>query len=393
MIYLDVTCACRSVQNTGMPRVTRKIFAELQKSEQVHPVCWNDMGRCYQELGTKERRFLERPFDVSSRAISRPELRGANFFVVLYRLLTRPRIALEKRLGEGDVFLVPDSFHNTRRKILPKLLQKTPARKVAIFHDAANLRLPHLFQERGNKVRRYIESLSIFDLVVCVSREAEHDLHRFWKEYGREPAPTVVERWPAELSIRAADQREADRKIIVYVSSLARRKNHATLLRAAEKLWSRGVSFELWLVGRNTRHFNSAVRQIRLLQRRDRPLQWLRHVNEETLLRAYDRCFFTVYPSLLEGFGLPIVESLLHGKPCICGDNGALGEVASGGGCLIVDQTDVNALSDGMERLLQDRQLYARLCSEARARVFRSWPDYIDNLLGHLETRSHVPSH
>jgi glycosyltransferase involved in cell wall biosynthesis len=63
------------------------------------------------------------------------------------------------------------------------------------------------------------------------------------------------------------------------------------------------------------------------------------------------------------------------------GSSAALGEVASGGGCLIVDQTSVESLANGIKKLLQDRQLYARLGEQARARRFRSWADYIDNCL------------
>jgi glycosyltransferase involved in cell wall biosynthesis len=157
------------------------------------------------------------------------------------------------------------------------------------------------------------------------------------------------------------------------------------LLRAAEKLWREGLSFELHLIGRSAGPpLNKIVRQIWNLQLRGRPLRWLRHVDDETLLREYRDCRFTVYPSLMEGYGLPIVESLLHGKPCICGDNGALGEVAHGGGCLIVEQTSADALEAGIKKLLTDQSTYARLCAEARAREFRSWADYIDRLLKHL---------
>jgi glycosyltransferase involved in cell wall biosynthesis len=91
----------------------------------------------------------------------------------------------------------------------------------------------------------------------------------------------------------------------------------------------------------------------------------------------------------MEGFGLPIAESLWHGKPCVCGGNGALGEVARGGGCLVVDQTSTDALAQAMTSLLLDQQLYVRLCSEARARKFRSWTDYIDKLLDHLQRSRH----
>jgi glycosyltransferase involved in cell wall biosynthesis len=109
-------------------------------------------------------------------------------------------------------------------------------------------------------------------------------------------------------------------------------------------------------------------------------------VNDETLHEVYRSCRFTVYPSLFEGFGLPIAESLWHGKPVVCGGNGALGEVACGGGCLIVDQTSAEALADGIKKLLVDRPLYARLRDEARARKFRSWADYTNKLLAHLQT-------
>jgi glycosyltransferase involved in cell wall biosynthesis len=123
-------------------------------------------------------------------------------------------------------------------------------------------------------------------------------------------------------------------------------------------------------------------------------VRWLQHVDDVTLLRAYRECRFTVYPSLMEGFGLPIAESLWHGKPCVCGGNGALGEVARGGGCLIVDQTSPEALADGIKTLLQDRQLYSRLTDEARARKFRSWSDYIEKLLMHLRPhRTKLASH
>jgi len=87
----------------------------------------------------------------------------------------------------------------------------------------------------------------------------------------------------------------------------------------------------------------------------------------------------------MEGFGLPIAESLIHGKPCICGGNGALGEVARGGGCLIIDQTSSETLAGGIKTLLSDRQFYSRLCDEARSRKFRSWSDYMDKLLVHLQ--------
>jgi glycosyltransferase involved in cell wall biosynthesis len=386
-IFIDVTSSCRSVQNTGMQRMTRKIFAELSRFSHAHPICWNTAGTFYTELGEAEYRLLTRPFEVHSRAMARPEWRGEDPLTEFWRMIWRRRINLEAEIGPNDVFFVPDIFRDLRREALPNFLRQAQARTVAIFHDATDLRLTSVYGDRSRKSRPYVESLALFDLVICVSEEARDDLHYFWKEYGCNPAETCVEPWPGEFEGAVQLPCDGTRgNLVVYVSSFHGRKNHLTLLAAAEKLWQQGSKFELHLIGRNVgAPLNRIVRQIWRLKMRGYPLRWLRHVDDQTLLRAYRECRFTVYPSIMEGFGLPIVESLAHGKPCVCGGNGALGAAARGGGCLIVDQTSEEALAAGIKKLLTDQETYERLSTEARARKFRSWSDYTEKLLEHLK--------
>jgi glycosyltransferase involved in cell wall biosynthesis len=391
-IFIDVTSSCRSVQNTGMQRMTRKIFAGLSPQTPVRPICWNTTGNFYIKLGETEHRFLTRPFEVRSHAMARPEWRGENSLAEFWRFLRRQRLKIEEEMGPDDVFFVPDIFRDSRRNALRNFLRQTRARTVAIFHDATDLRLTSVYGDRSRKSRPYLESLALFDLVICVSEEARDDLHFFWKKYGCTATATCVEPWPVEFESFAQEaascpySRNSQSNLVVYVSSFHGRKNHLGLLGAAEKVWSEGLCFELHLIGRNVGvPFNKIVRQIWKLRMRGRPLRWLRHVNDETLLRAYEDCRFTVYPSLMEGFGLPIAESLAHGKPCVCGGNGALGEVARGGGCLIIDQTSEDAIAAGIKKMVTDQETYARLCSEARARKFRSWSGYIRELFEHLQ--------
>jgi glycosyltransferase involved in cell wall biosynthesis len=385
-IFIDVTSSCRSVQNTGMQRMTRKIFGELWRVTDVYPISWNTVGNFYTELGATEYRLLTEPFEIRSHPMARPEFRGQDPFTEFWRFLWRRRIPIEKEVGPNDVFFVPDIFRDLRRERLPEFLKQTQARKVAIFHDATDLRLSSVYGDRSRKSRPYVESLALFDLVICVSNEARDDLHYFWQKYDCEPAKTCVEPWPGEFEGAVQQPGDGTRSnLVVYVSSFHGRKNHLTLLRAAEKLWQQGSKFELHLIGRNVgAPFNSIVREIWKLRMRGRPLRWLRHVDDQTLLHAYRDCRFTVYPSLMEGFGLPIAESLAHGKPCVCGGNGALGEIAQGGGCLIVDQTSEDALAAGIKKLLTDQETYERLTHEARTRTFRSWSDYTQKLLEHL---------
>ncbi|MBV9618230.1 MAG: glycosyltransferase family 4 protein, partial [Verrucomicrobia bacterium] len=275
-------------------------------------------------------------------------------------------------------------------KKLPRAISEAGARSVAIFYDAAALRLPLLYPNAKGKFQRYLVSLSNFDLVICASEASHGDLLQLWSELGVAPTETVVETLPVETNVSEQHRPgKGSRALILCVGSFEPRKNHLTLLRAADALWEAGLDFDLEFVGRSAGSFGSKVKgELRRLDRSGRPIRWLKQVNDDVLHRAYRECRFTVYPSLMEGFGLPIAESLVHGKPCICGGNGALGEVARGGGCLIVDQSSVDALANGIKTLLLNRQLYSRVCDEARGRRFRSWSDYTNKLMMHLHAET-----
>jgi glycosyltransferase involved in cell wall biosynthesis len=101
------------------------------------------------------------------------------------------------------------------------------------------------------------------------------------------------------------------------------------------------------------------IQRIRRLQRQGRDLLWNPHVSEEALHQAYESAKFTVFPSRAEGFGLPILESLWHGRPVICDSRGAVGELVADGGCLSVDVTDSHELAASIRSLLEEGDLYA----------------------------------
>lgn len=385
MVFLDVTGSCKSPKNTGIQRVVRKIFRELETRTPVTPVSWNEIGATFQLLGKREEKILRTPFAVSAGPEARPDLAGENFWAETQRWFARPRAAMERTMAAGDVLLVPDIFRDRRLAVLPRLLARSDARAVAIFHDAAALRLPELSARGRRRFQNYLRSLAAFDLVIAVSHESETDLQRFWAELKMKPAPACVEGWPMEFDGLVRPHGDGGGHGLLCVGSLEFRKNHLQLLDAAESLWAAGTHFSLTLIGRSTGKFGHHVtRRIRELQRTGRQLHWPGHVNDDELHRAYHDCFFTVYPSLIEGFGLPIIESLWHGKPCVCGGNGSLGEAARGGGCLLVEQSETASLANGLRQLLSDPELHRRLVDEANGRRFRTWSDYVRHLCGHL---------
>ncbi|MGH3990960.1 MAG: glycosyltransferase family 4 protein, partial [Pseudonocardiaceae bacterium] len=96
-----------------------------------------------------------------------------------------------------------------------------------------------------------------------------------------------------------------------------------------------------------------------------RLLPWVAAADLERLYRA-SAC--VVFPSLYEGFGLPVLEAMARGVPVACSDRSSLPEVA-GDAALLFDPEDVDAIRSATEELLADTALAARLRTAGRERA------------------------
>jgi glycosyltransferase involved in cell wall biosynthesis len=106
------------------------------------------------------------------------------------------------------------------------------------------------------------------------------------------------------------------------------------------------------------------------------PVAWDADADDQALLRYYQACDLSVYPSLEEGFGLPVLESLWLGKPCVVGHAPALQEQAAGGGCLVVSSSSWRPLAESIDRLQCHPLQLLQLQGELTRRPLRSWADY-----------------
>lgn len=163
---------------------------------------------------------------------------------------------------------------------------------------------------------------------------------------------------------------------VVAVGSHEPRKNQLTLLRAAERLWAEGHRFSLRLLGTGGWASRDVDEQVRRLQRRGREVRVERGLDDRSIADAYGAARFTVFVSVHEGFGLPVVESLAAGTPVLTAGHGSTAEVADGGGAVLVDPRDPDAVADAMRRLLTDDRLVASLREQASHRAVRTWDEY-----------------
>ena len=389
MIYLDVTSAAESSLNAGVQRVIRGIYRRLHADDLVCPLRWDFAAKCYAQLSPREYGFLTNPFSSNLKPLSIPILKGLLSAGTVRDWFSRPArtMPLTGFLGADDVLLIPDLGWDTRIRSWSQLAQ-LPGRKIAIFHDAMPLRMRGQANSNDRTYAEYVRELAQLDLVICISAEVEQDLLRFWLEFGVTAKPTVILPWPMPFwGERPDNQPNNAARRLLFVGGLRQRKNHHVLLQACELLWKEGLTFSLDLVGQADAPTDAVRIMIRLawLRIRGRNLRWLKHIAETGLTSAYNRCSFTVYPSKMEGFGLPVLESLWHQRPVICGRNGAIGERASDGGCLQVDQNSVVDLAGAIRQLLTNDAIYDRYFQEAKARTFRNWDDYARDLKAMLE--------
>jgi len=161
----------------------------------------------------------------------------------------------------------------------------------------------------------------------------------------------------------------AREKIILHVGAVQARKNIVRLVEAFE---GAAPGWRLVLAG-GFGFGAEAIRERIEASPRRTDIRLLGYVPEQQLWRLYARASVLAFPSLDEGFGIPVLEAMAAGLPVITSNGSALAEV-SGGAALLVDPTDTAALAETLRRATEDPLLRANLAGRGLARAAQfSW--------------------
>lgn len=378
MLLFDATHTSHTRAQTGIQRVCRSLHAALAATQPVGAICHDPYLGAWRALNDREARCLQ-PGQVATGS------RGARW-PLHQKLAGHARRLLGARPPRpaGTALVCPELFSPAVGVHLPELLAAVSGPRIAVFHDAIGLKFPELTPP--GTVRRlpaYLRELLRFDGIAANSEDSAASLRDYWAWLGVTDTP-VVHALPLGLDSVPLNPQPSTLNSpprILCVGTIEGRKNHLALLEACEALWLEGLKFELQLLGLpRADTAGPALARIDALKSAGRSLVFDGPADDAGLHAAYRRCAFTVYPSLIEGFGLPVLESLQHGKPCVCSGAGALGESARGGGCLTLPAVDAGSLAGAIRRLLQNPAELGALGTQAGARRFKLWPDYAREL-------------
>ena len=284
--------------------------------------------------------------------------------------------------GAADWVLTPELFSETERPGFAGFLKRRPCRCAAVYHDAIPIKLPDITWPRSvERHPGYMKLLARFDRVWAVSAASRRELLGFWKwQEIAEPPPVDVlplgADWEghARASAPSAGARASGPPRLVSVGILEPRKNQEMLLDACEALRREGLEMELHLVGRVNPHFGGPIaRRVAAMQERWPGLKHHTHMDDAALADLVGTARATALASIAEGCGLPLLESLWMGIPCVCSDVASLAENAAGGGCAVVPGNDLEGWKAALRRVLTDDAFHGRLTAEALSRPLPTW--------------------
>jgi len=280
----------------------------------------------------------------------------------------RPTLRWRARRDRIDVFHGPN--------------YRLPARglhgSIVSIYDLSVARLPQLFRKAIGRRRDFVKSKRVAqtaDRVITISQHSARDIIDLY-EVPKERIAVIHcgvgdEFFPeTDLTLIRKVKKQYDlenREYILYVGGSDPRKNAVTLLKAYSGLSEIHPQTALVLVGSMQRRSEEIYKVIRS-NGLERHVMVVGDVTQEALRVLYSQASLFVFPSLYEGFGMPVLEAMACGAPVIASNTSSIPEM-SGDAAIFIEPTDVDALAASIRRVLKDREPREAMRSNGFARV------------------------
>jgi len=285
---------------------------------------------------------------------------------------------LEKFLNQPDVFFAP-SFFEINYGL------KTP--QVVTIHDLTTFLYP---LHRGTEVstrlsKRAKEAAQMATKIITLSRSAAFDAEKFLEV----PYSKIEVIYPGLSDLTKPSKNLPEglepKSYLLYVGTIEPRKNLVGLLRSYEMLSEKlQKKYPLVIVGAKGWNTGKIWRVLKSLKSKEN-IKFMGFLPDPILAKLYQEATVFVYPSLYEGFGLPVLEALNYGLPVVTSNCSSLPEV-TGETAALIDPTDNKSIARAIQRLLGDSSARSDLGKKGKiqARKF-SWEKAAKETLRVLE--------
>jgi glycosyltransferase involved in cell wall biosynthesis len=300
------------------------------------------------------------------------------------RLWTHLRLAWEVSRHPPDVLFIP-------AHVMPLVC---PVATAVTVHDLGYLHYPEAHRPLDRwyldwTTRRHARRAA---RVVADSQATRADLIRY---YGSDPGRIAVVYPGRDESLARVDDPAAiaaakarygiNGDYLLYIGTLQPRKNLVRLVEAFARLPAPASAYQLVLAGKRGWLYHDLFARVEALGLSGRVL-FPGYVVDDDKVALISGATALVYPSLYEGFGMPVLEAMACGTPVLTSNVSSLPEVA-GDAALLVDPLDVDAIAIGMARLTADAELRRSLVEKGYVQVGKfSWAGAARQVLEVLES-------
>lgn len=195
---------------------------------------------------------------------------------------------------------------------------------ILTIHD-----LNFLYEKDASKIQKYSKRLATkihrANKLVCISNFAKEDVEKhFSSDKPIEVLYNGVEFMSAEVEKKPASFHENGRKFLFSIGQLMPKKNFHVMLDAMKQL----PEYDFYLAGKDTTEYATMMKK-RIEDEHIENVFLLGEILHSEKVWLYNHCEAFVFPSLLEGFGLPIIEAMFFEKPVVSSDKTSLKEIGA----------------------------------------------------------------
>ena len=242
--------------------------------------------------------------------------------------------AIEFQSNDNLLFLGGSWVKPTLLKTLTKVKEKLNIKVTHFIHDVSPITVPHVHKKDSKDIiLPWLKEVSdITDQYITNSEFSKSELIKVLNQNDLNLKDVKVIRLADEIMTKKASEPKAkiSKPFLLFVSSFEPRKNHYLIYQAIKILKQKYPDEQLPQVlfvgskGWNSDHLRHFLLNDPELKNN---LRWLTNISDNELTWLYQNCLFTLYPSLYEGWGMPVAESLAHGKVCIASDAASIPEI------------------------------------------------------------------
>lgn len=276
-----------------------------------------------------------------------------------------------------------DVYHGLSNE-LPFNIKNFKGKKIVTIHDLIFLRYPKLYPFLDGKIynKKFRHACDASDVIIAISEETKCDIEKYY--FIPENKIKVIYQSCDELYYQQPSEEQIQQVIakhqlpdnfLLYVGTIEERKNLLTLIKSLKQV----KDIPLVVVGKKKSYFNSVMDFIHKNKIENRVL-FLEDVNNTDLPVLYRLATVFIFPSVFEGFGIPIIEALTSKTPVITSKGGCFPE-AGGPDSIYINPNDENELTEKINLLLNSESTRKQMAEKGVEYAQKFHPENITKQL------------